>query len=121
LCYKCRCRQRGKPVIEQHHLYGRANSPRTIPLPANLHRLVSDRQQDWPQVIDVRRRRDRLRWLLGLLRCITEYLVYLRAQLVQSKRTMEQLQLQVNALLQRVAASDHDMQANALSLPERAA
>src|SRR6185503_4399985 len=48
LCYECQTRDSGKPLIEKHHAAGRHNDPFTIPIPANDHRVLSDRQQDWP-------------------------------------------------------------------------
>lgn len=48
-CYQCSSRQAGKSDSEAHHLAGRHNSPFTMPLAANGHRVLSDRQRDWPE------------------------------------------------------------------------
>ena len=33
---------------EQHHPAGQHNLPVTVPIPINEHRILSDRQRDWP-------------------------------------------------------------------------
>lgn len=35
--------------MDRHHIAGENNSPLTISIPANLHRLLSERQYDWPR------------------------------------------------------------------------
>jgi hypothetical protein len=48
-CVECDRLKRGESVMDRHHIAGRNNSPLTISIPANLHRLLSERQYDWPQ------------------------------------------------------------------------
>jgi hypothetical protein len=47
LCYECRSGP--KHSREAHHVAGRANDQITVDLPGNVHRIVSDRQADWPR------------------------------------------------------------------------
>jgi hypothetical protein len=49
LCYECQAKQSGRSPIEQHHPAGRNNDSFTVPIPTNDHRVLSDRQQDWPE------------------------------------------------------------------------
>lgn len=49
LCYTCISWACGRSGYEQHHIFGRHNDPSTMPVPANLHRLLSERQREWPQ------------------------------------------------------------------------
>jgi hypothetical protein len=35
--------------MERHHIAGENNNRLTISIPANLHRVLSERQYDWPQ------------------------------------------------------------------------
>lgn len=42
-CYECAVRS-----AEDHHLAGRRNAPVTVALPANVHRVMTDEQRDWP-------------------------------------------------------------------------
>ncbi|MGH7239427.1 MAG: hypothetical protein ACREHG_05085 [Candidatus Saccharimonadales bacterium] len=46
-CYQCAAKRDGKSGVERHHVAGRHNSPVTIAIPANDHRILSDLQQDW--------------------------------------------------------------------------
>ena len=48
MCYQCRAPMTGRPSFEVHHIGGRANGGTGIRVPANLHRLCSDRALDWP-------------------------------------------------------------------------
>lgn len=47
-CYGCRARNASRSGTEQHHVAGRHNLATTVPIPNNEHRILSDRQQDWP-------------------------------------------------------------------------
>ena len=50
LCEECRRKAKGTNTLDQHHPLGRANSPFTIPIPANDHRAnLSTAQGDWPK------------------------------------------------------------------------
>jgi hypothetical protein len=48
-CVECDRLKRGKSIMDRHHIAGRNNNPLTISIPANLHRLLSERQYDWPK------------------------------------------------------------------------
>jgi hypothetical protein len=48
LCYECRARLQGRSPVERHHPDGQQNSPDTVPIPGNDHRILSDYQKDWP-------------------------------------------------------------------------
>jgi hypothetical protein len=43
ICYECNRQGRGLPTTEDHHIIGR-DVDLTIPIPANLHRAISQRQ-----------------------------------------------------------------------------
>lgn len=50
VCYECQKHQRGQTTFEDHHYAGKANSPLTLPIPANDHRAeLSVSQMDWPK------------------------------------------------------------------------
>lgn len=48
-CYGCQARNAGRSDAEHHHIAGRHNLATTVPIPNNEHRILSDRQQDWPR------------------------------------------------------------------------
>ena len=48
-CYECSSRRIDRSPIEGHHPAGRHNSPATVPIPGNDHRVLSDMQRDWPE------------------------------------------------------------------------
>jgi hypothetical protein len=41
--------RRGRPWLEEHHPAGRHNDPRTVSVPGNDHRLLSELQYRWPR------------------------------------------------------------------------
>lgn len=47
LCQECFARRSNRPTTEEHHPAGAANSSYTVAVPANVHRIVSDKQNDW--------------------------------------------------------------------------
>ena len=47
-CEECKRKRSGKTIMDQHHIAGKANSPITVPVPANDHRVLSAEQYDWP-------------------------------------------------------------------------
>jgi hypothetical protein len=50
VCYECQSEQRGRSIIEAHHLAGRHNDPATtVDLLGNDHRALNDLQCDWPR------------------------------------------------------------------------
>lgn len=48
-CYEHELLRLGRPWLEDHHPAGRHNDPRTIPLPGNEHRVLSELQYRWPR------------------------------------------------------------------------
>jgi hypothetical protein len=49
LCREHDADRQGRSWIEQHHPDGQSNDPRTVPLPANDHAVVSENQACWPR------------------------------------------------------------------------
>ncbi len=48
-CFECERSNKGKRTTDKHHIAGKANSPITISVPANDHRVrLSVAQYDWP-------------------------------------------------------------------------
>lgn len=47
-CYACQAATAGRSDTEHHHVAGRHNLEMAVPIPNNEHRILSDRQQDWP-------------------------------------------------------------------------
>lgn len=48
VCYRCLNRRRGLPAFEQHHFVAALQTPETIPVPANDHRVIEDGKHDYP-------------------------------------------------------------------------
>jgi hypothetical protein len=49
-CEECQRLKRGKTIMDNHHIAGKANSPITTSILANDHRAeLSTSQQDWPK------------------------------------------------------------------------
>ncbi len=63
LCYECRSTETGRATVEDHHILGKDNDPATVPVPGNLHRLLSDAQLDWNKVLRTNPDHDPLMWL----------------------------------------------------------
>jgi hypothetical protein len=49
LCAACLAQRTGKLDTERHHAAGQHNLSVTVPIPINEHRILSDRQRDWPE------------------------------------------------------------------------
>jgi hypothetical protein len=50
ICAKCDREKKGRTVMDNHHVEGKANSSETIPTPVNDHRAeLNTAQQDWPK------------------------------------------------------------------------
>src|SRR5882672_4793428 len=49
ICAECQAKKSEKSPIEKHHPAGRNNDSFIVPIPANDHRILSDRQHDWPE------------------------------------------------------------------------
>src|SRR5215469_692378 len=48
-CVECHRKEKGISTMDRHHIAGENNSPLTISIPANFHRVLSERQHDWPK------------------------------------------------------------------------
>src|SRR5437870_428666 len=48
-CYEHDALRRSRPWREDHHPSGRRNDPRTVPVPGNDHRILSELQYSWPR------------------------------------------------------------------------
>jgi hypothetical protein len=48
LCVQCYAVRRCKKRTETNHIAGKANSPITVEVPTNDHRMLSDAQYEWP-------------------------------------------------------------------------
>ena len=50
MCHKCKRRKEEKTIMDNHHVFGKANSPVTVPTPVNDHRAdLSVAQYNWPK------------------------------------------------------------------------
>ena len=50
ICAACDRKKKGKTTMDDHHPFGKANNPTTIPVPVNDHRAdLSSAQYDWPK------------------------------------------------------------------------
>jgi hypothetical protein len=50
ICAACDRKKKGKTTMDNHHPFGKANNPTTIPVPVNDHRAdLSTVQYDWPE------------------------------------------------------------------------
>ena len=49
MCRECDRRKKGKTTMDDHHPFGQANNPTTIPIPVNDHAELSSAQYDWPK------------------------------------------------------------------------
>ena len=50
ICAACDRKKNGKTTLDEHHVAGKSNSPVTIPVPVNDHRVrLSVDQYDWPK------------------------------------------------------------------------
>lgn len=75
-CYECRQASKGKTTIEAHHHFGAAIDPATIAIPGNVHRVLSDRQFDWPKELRMNPQRDPLLWLAAGMRGLHDHLAW---------------------------------------------
>jgi hypothetical protein len=52
ICHECRRKEEGKTTVDNHHVFGEANSPITAALPANDHCAeLNAAQYDWPKKV----------------------------------------------------------------------
>jgi hypothetical protein len=49
ICYEDLQKIKGRKVMEKHHPSGKHNDSATVAIPGNDHRILSDRQSDWPE------------------------------------------------------------------------
>lgn len=49
VCYECMDGGANRSWVEAHHSAGRHNDDATVSVPGNDHRVLSDRQLDWPR------------------------------------------------------------------------
>ncbi len=50
VCHQCKRKEEGKSVMDNHHVFAKANSPVTAPTPVNDHRAdLSPAQYHWPK------------------------------------------------------------------------
>ena len=77
LCYEHLLLQQGKATVEAHHPLGKANDPSTVGALGNLHRALSDSQQDWPEEVRRNPQRNPLWWIAGILYSLHDYLHWL--------------------------------------------
>jgi hypothetical protein len=49
-CHECKRKEEGKSIMDDHHVFAKANSPVTAPTPVNDHRAdLSAAQYAWPK------------------------------------------------------------------------
>ena len=50
ICHDCKRKEKGMKRHDNHHVYGKANDPATVPAPVNDHRAeLNTAQHDWPK------------------------------------------------------------------------
>jgi hypothetical protein len=77
-CFACDRKRKGETVMDAHHVFGKANSPVTIPTPVNDHCAeLSTAQRDWPK--EIQENPDGCPVLAGAARVLgfIDYVVYL--------------------------------------------
>jgi hypothetical protein len=78
ICYECMRRKEGKTAMDSHHVFAKANSPITIPTPANDHRAeLSAAQYDWPKKTLENSDGSPLLAAAGVVRGFIDYIRYL--------------------------------------------
>ncbi len=75
-CYECVQADKGKAAIEAHHHFGAAIDAATVAIPGNLHRVLSDRQLDWPKELRMNPHHDPLLWLAAGARGLHDHLAW---------------------------------------------
>jgi hypothetical protein len=76
LCYECAQVRDGKRTVEDHHLLGKANDKTKIPVPGNVHRVLSDLQLDQPTALRDNPDQDPLIWLAQLCHALKGMFTY---------------------------------------------
>ena len=78
ICAGCDRKEKGKTTVDNHHVFGKANSPVTIPIPVNDHRAeLSPAQYNWPKETLENPHRSPLRAGAGCIRGFVDTVVYL--------------------------------------------
>jgi len=72
-CYECAKIRRGQRPDEAHHILGKDVHPKTVDIPANLHRIISDVQLDLPEELRGRSVRNPLVWIIRLLCAVRDF------------------------------------------------
>lgn len=72
-CYACSNLARGKPAEEAHHILPRKVSPVTVNVPANLHRVLSEKQLTIPKEIRDAAPHNPLAFVVTLLCAIRDF------------------------------------------------
>ncbi len=49
LCYECLVAEQGRPRTEKHHFPNEDNALLIVMIPGNDHRILNERQRDWPE------------------------------------------------------------------------
>jgi len=91
LCDECENEIQGRPRLERHHLAGRRNDHFNIPVPANVHVILSDAQNDWPRETLINPDQDILRVIAAWFRGIYDLLIYLAEKLLNWATRLEAL------------------------------
>ena len=78
ICAACDREKRGRTSMDNHHVFGKANSPITVSMSVNDHRAeLSSAQYDWPKETLENRHRSPLLAGAGCIRGFVDTVVYL--------------------------------------------
>lgn len=78
ICHECKRKEEGKTIVDNHHVFGEANSPTTLPTPVNDHRAqLSVDQYDWPKKTLENPQRSPILAAAGSIRGFIDYIHYL--------------------------------------------
>jgi hypothetical protein len=77
-CIECKRKKENKTTMDRHHVAGKANSPITVPIPANDHKArLSEDQYDWPRETLENPERSPLRAAAGCVRGLVDLIPFL--------------------------------------------
>jgi hypothetical protein len=78
MCHRCKRTKQGKTTIDNHHVFGKANSPVILPTPVNDHQAVlSVAQYEWPKRTRENPDGSPLLAAAGVIRGFIDYIHYL--------------------------------------------
>ena len=78
ICHECKRKQEGKSIMDDHHVFAKANGPATLPTPVNDHRArLSVDQYDWPKKTLENQERSPFLAAAGVVRGFIDYIHYL--------------------------------------------